>query len=77
MAIFTFQEKVEFIKSRIGHAFELTDDTDPRLLRNLDQKESHGGYPVIIITSKDYMRGVDFRSEKQGVFLIIDKSFNC
>ena len=39
-------------------------------------KDFKGNYPIIIVDDEAMMRGVDYRSDIQGIVLVVDKSFD-
>jgi len=61
------QANVEFIE--VDEKF-----TDHKRLKELDKKDGQD-FPLVV-TSQDWaMRGLDYRAKENGIYLVVDKSF--
>lgn len=77
MAVLIYHEDdIKKFISLQGFAFIDADtEKDATVLRNLHQKTHVGSYSLVVATSEEAMRGIDYRSPEVGITLIVGKSF--
>ena len=75
MLIYTAPSQASKMLEGIPSAESVTEATDYRSLRELDNLRAGGGYRVLITSKTACMRGFDYLGKERGITLIIDSSF--
>jgi len=74
--IYTKAASAEAIQEAVPRAEYVNVDTDASSLRNLDERLPVGTFRILLCSSEERMRGVDYRGNEKGLTLVIDCGFS-